>query len=188
MIFDVGINDSHDPVTIKRSVVTEYRIWYAMLARCYSSIVKEKHPSYKECHVSETFKSYENFKNWCRSQVGFGKDGFELDKDILGDGFLYSEDNCAFVPYEINLLFVLRGSSRGLLPLGVCKHTQCDKYIARLNCGKVRTYLGLYDTAEEAHYAYKEAKLSRIKELAMKYKDDIDHRVFEKLINMKEMT
>ena len=49
-----------------------------------------------------------------------------------------------------------RDSACGLL--GVEKHTQCNRYGARISAGGRRRYLGLYKTAEEAHAAYLAAK------------------------------
>lgn len=45
------------------------------------------------------------------------------------------------------------------------------------------TTLGNYATAEEAFYAYKEAKESYIKEVANKWKDQIDPKVYNALMN-----
>ena len=42
--------------------------------------------------------------------------------------------------------------------------------------------LGYYITAEEAFYAYKQAKEAHIKEVANKWKDQIDIRVYEALM------
>ena len=43
--------------------------------------------------------------------------------------------------------------------------------------------LGYYSTTEEAFQAYKETKEAYIKEVANKWKDQIDSRVYEALMN-----
>ena len=43
--------------------------------------------------------------------------------------------------------------------------------------------MGFYCTPEEAFYAYKQAKEDYIKEVANKWKDQIDPRVYEALMN-----
>lgn len=83
----------------------EYKFWQAMLIRCYDDSFKDKNPSYKNCVVSDNFKSYPYFHNWCQHQKGFGVQGWQLDKDLLGDGLLYSEDTCVFIPQRLNSFF-----------------------------------------------------------------------------------
>lgn len=51
--------------------------------------------------------------------------------------------------------------------------------------GKRRSYLGMFDTPEEAFYAYKIAKEVWIKEVADKWKSFIEPRVYEAMYNYK---
>ena len=90
--------------------VPEYRFWHAMLVRCYDEVFQDKNPIYKNCTVSDNFKSYEYFHNWCNFQKGFGNKGWQLDKDLLGNGSIYSEDVCVFVPQRLNSFFKTRGN------------------------------------------------------------------------------
>lgn len=46
-----------------------------------------------------------------------------------------------------------------------------------------REYLGFYNTPEDAFVAYKNAKENYAKELAVKWKDLVDIRVTEALLN-----
>lgn len=169
----------------------EYELWSGMLERCYSSKSLKSFPTYSQCTVSDNFKHYTYFKEWCSKQKGFNvKDHngkhFHLDKDILLKGNkIYNEDTCVFVPVEINLLFTKATKNRGNLPVGVNYHNATGKYQARSCIGSGRKYLGVFDTEEEAFHAYKEAKETYIKEVANKWKDQIDSRVYEALINYK---
>ena len=50
---------------------------------------------------------------------------------------------------------------------------------------KKKRHLGSFDTPEEAFQAYKVAKESHIKEIADKWKDKIEPRVYEAMYNYK---
>ena len=105
---------------------------------------------------------------------------FALDKDILVKGNrVYNEDVCVFVPQEVNLLFTKRDKSRGEYPIGVSFHKSRGMLTATLN----NKYLGYFNTAEQAFQVYKTAKEAYIKEVANKWKDKIDPKVYEALMN-----
>ena len=57
------------------------------------------------------------------------------------------------------------------------------KFKASLTCGNVTKSLGFYDTPDGAFLAYKEAKEAHIKEVAEKWKEQIDSRVYDALMN-----
>lgn len=159
----------------------EYKTWCGMLTRCYNKKSHIEKPSYKECSVSDRFLTYYNFKEWCNGQVGCENKDWHLDKDILVKGNkVYSEDTCCFVPKEINLMFTNCKVNRGKYPIGVIKKGR--KYYATSSAGGVKTVTN-HLTIEEAFYAYKERKEANIKEVANKWKDKIDPRAYEALIN-----
>ena len=160
-----------------------------MLERCYSDTYKKKNPTYIDCEVSDNFKSYEYFYEWCHKQIGFGVDGngnsFQLDKDLLIKGNkVYSESTCVFLPQEINKVLTKSTALRGKHLVGVCwcKTSKAFKAQVGKNKGK-QEYLGLFNTELEAFNAYKTAKESFIKELANKLKSQIDERAYDALIN-----
>ncbi len=156
-----------------------FQLWKNMLKRCYSEVSFKKSPSYEQCLTSETFNDYQQFKTWCNSQLGFGNTGWELDKDILVKGNkIYSEDTCCFVPKEINLLLVKHDKGRGDYLLGVDYHKNRKQFRARCS----DKHLGWFNTEIEAFLVYKQAKETYIKELAEKWKDQIDPRVYEALM------
>ena len=167
-----------------------YNTWMCMLNRCYGATHTKKNSPYKDCSVSENFKYYPYFKEWCNKQIGFdSKDekgrSFALDKDILVKGNkIYSEDTCCFVPMEINGLQFSSSIRGGDYPIGVSYDAKNDKYKAQMSGkGASKTFIGRYATPEEAFQAYKQAKEAYIKEVANKWKDQIDIRVFEALTN-----
>ena len=167
----------------------EYNLWQSMLKRCYNSTYKKKQPTYEGCEVSDKFKSYEYFYEWCHSQIGFDNDGngnpFQLDKDLLVKGNkVYSENVCVFIPSEINSLLINCTASRGEHLIGVYWNKKASAFVARVNKNKGKSeHLGLFNTELEAFKAYKQAKESFVKEQAEKWKSQIDPRVYEALMN-----
>lgn len=161
----------------------EYDLWYGMLKRCYSEKSLTRDKVYAGCSVSEYFKVYENFYNWCNDQVGFSE-GFHIDKDLLIKGNrVYSESTCCFIPLEINNSLTKANTKRGEYPIGVSR-TKYNKYRAALNKGSSlgMTHIGNFDTPLEAFYAYKQEKEKYLKSLAEKYKGRIDVRAYNALV------
>ena len=188
-VFGVGVLGTKYSSKINGVRTKEYALWYDMLERCYSDFYKKKRPTYEGCKVSDNFKYYEYFYEWCHKQVGFGVDGngkpFHLDKDLLVKGNkVYSENTCVFVPAEINSLLIKCTASRGKHLIGVSWNNVNKAFVARVckNKGK-REYLGSFKTEIEAFNAYKEAKESFIKEQAEKWKGQIDDRAYNALMN-----
>ena len=163
----------------------EYTLWKNMLERCYSDTYKKNHPTYKDCEVSENFKSFEYFYEWCHSQIGFSNQGWHLDKDLLTEGNkVYSENICVFIPSEINKVLVKREALRGEYLIGVSWHKKGKAFVATVNKNKgKREHLGSFTTEIEAFNAYKQAKESFIKEQANKWESQIDPRAYEALMN-----
>ena len=155
-----------------------------MLQRCYSDTLKKKYPTYEGCEVSDNFKYYEYFYEWCHKQIGFGNEGFHLDKDLLIRGNkVYSESTCVFLPQEINSLLTKRTSLRGNHLIGVYWDKTHKAFIALVNKNKGKQeHLGYFNTEIEAFKAYKTAKESFIKEQANKWKSQIDSRAYKALM------
>lgn len=159
-----------------------YTAWKGMLERCYTEKSLAKCPTYLGCSVSDNFKNFTFFKEWAEKQVGSDKDGWNLDKDILVRGNkIYSEDTCCFVPQEVNKIFTnMKNTNSGLV--GVNKRPTGKYYATVKHSGKIH-YLGSYATEVEAFQAYKQAKEKFVKDTAMEYKDIIDLRVYNALMN-----
>lgn len=166
----------------------EYLVWHNMLQRSYDPKYHKKCNSYKDCSVSENFKHYPYFKDWCNNQIGFNcvdnyGESFELDKDLLIKGNkVYSEDTCVFLPSEINITLVSGKKSRGKNPIGVYFNKERGKYQTTMKVDGKPKYLGRFDTEHEAFLVYKEAKETHVKSIAEKWKDKIDPRTYNALL------
>ena len=186
-VHGVGVTGTKYQITVDDVITKEYVLWAGMLQRCYNDSFKKKNLTYEGCEASENFKYYECFYEWCNKQIGFDNQGWQLDKDLLVKGNkVYSEDSCVFLPQEINSLLVKSNTSRGEYLIGVCwdKAKNAFKAQVRKNKGKSE-HLGLFNTEIEAFNAYKKAKESFIKEQANKWKDNIDPRAYDALMNYK---
>ena len=188
-VYGVGILGTKYPSKINGVLTKEYVLWSNMLERCYSDNFKKKYPTYEGCEVSDKFKSYEYFYEWCQNQIGFSNDGngypFHLDKDLLIKGNkVYSEDSCVFIPQEINSLLTKSTASRGEYLIGVYWSKTAKAFKAQISKNKGgREHLGYFKTELEAFNAYKQAKESFVKEQANKWKGKVDDRAYEALMN-----
>ena len=181
LVLGVGFNSGKCPATHKHKLLREYDMWRGFLRRCYCPKVQKEQPTYVGCTVSENFKSYEYFYQWCQSQIGFDQEGYHLDKDLLTpQGKIYSEDTCVFLPQELNKLLNCKRKSRGNFPLGV--DLQKGRYRSRFNFFGKSIDLGSFKTPEEAFLAYKQAKESYLKLQAEKWKALIDPRAYAALM------
>lgn len=189
-VYGVGINDFPTSTNIDGKDMWEYQLWCGMLRRGYDEAYKSRNKTYKECSVEEYLHSFTNFYNHIKTMIGYDEyqNNFELDKDLLVKGNkCYSRDTIVFVPKEINS-FLVNSKGSGDLPVGVslCVLAEKTRYKARIRKGDKREYLGLYDTPEQAYQAYLLEKKSYAKVLADKWKDKIDIRVYNVLLNYTE--
>ena len=184
-VYSIGITGTKYQPKINGVLTKEYDLWQNMLRRCYSDDFKKKYPTYEGCEVSDKLKSYEYFYEWCHKQVGFNNQGWHLDKDLLTKGNkVYSENTCVFIPAEVNTLLVKSTASRGKHLIGVCWSNTHKAFKAQVSKSKgEQEHLGYFKTELEAYNAYKQAKESFIKEQANKWKDKIDERAYNALMN-----
>lgn len=174
LVMGVGINTRDRPSNCK-----EYKLWGGILERCYSS---RSNKNYETCTVSDNFLNYTYFFDWCQVQAGFGLQDFDLDKDLLSpDSKQYSELNCVFIPSIINKALVKNNAPIRDLPLGVTRHGKGFRATIRL--GTIRKHLGSFECPFAASKAYNKAKLDYLKEAASKYRELIDERAYNALMN-----
>ena len=184
-VYGVGVLGTKYQSRVNGVNTKEYNLWMNMLRRCYNDDCKKKQPTYEGCKVSDKFKNYEYFYEWCNNQFGFNNKDWQLDKDLLIKGNkVYSESTCVFIPQEINKVLVKRGALRGEHLIGVYWNKKASAFVARVNKNEGKQeHLGLFNTELEAFKAYKKAKESFIKEQAEKYKSQIDPRAYGALMN-----
>lgn len=180
----VGIND----IVGSSATHTDIRmLWKGILDRCYGKMVTE---AYKGCSICDRWVKLSNFIADIEKMPNFDKlfrQGWSLDKDIIVKGNkVYSPDTCCIVPSEVNSLFIYQKPNRGGLPIGVTFNIRDGRFTAqlskRLTEGKQRLRKN-FKTAEEAFLFYKEAKESYIKDVANMYKDQLDSRCYEAMVN-----
>ena len=183
-VYGIGVLGTKYPTKINDVQTKEYVLWKEMLRRCYSDSLKKRYPTYIDCEVSDKFKSYEYFYEWCHKQIGFDNDGWQLDKDLLikGNKF-YSESTCVFIPAEINSMLIKSDKIRGKHHIGVYWDKTHKAFAAQVSKNKGKQeFLGYFKTELEAFNAYKTAKESFVKEQANKWKSQIDIRAYNALM------
>ena len=72
----------------------------SLIRRCYDKGTLKKNPNYNGCVVSEDFLDYEKFKDSIKNvrnyEVWETSEGWQLDKDLFGNGKIYSISSCCF--------------------------------------------------------------------------------------------
>lgn len=167
----------------------EGRLWENIRGRCDpDGALQRANPSYIGCTMSPAFSDFQRFAVWANAQVGFGaRDAagklWNLDKDFIVRGNkVYAEDTCAFLPTRLNTLFVSRKKVRGSYPVGVTWCKRKLKFRAVCSDGVTYRHLGYFETPEAAFQMYKTFKEALAKQLAEKYKGQVDQRVYDALV------
>jgi hypothetical protein len=186
LVYGVGLYEGGEySCAIGGKRTQEYSLWTNMLNRCYSSKYHDITPTYIGCSVSENFKNFQYFAEWCNKQIGFKETNYQLDKDIVSKGNkLYSEDTCFFVPRELNMFLTNSNASRGTRPVGVSFNKPVNKYVAYCKDGYgFQKHLGYFQNEIEAFQVYKTYKEALAKQLAKEYEGLVHPKVIEALNN-----
>lgn len=174
LVVGVGINDVEGVLRNDKT----YTIWREMIIRCYKESYWEKRPTYRHCDVCDEWKLFSNYLQWYHDNY---IDGFDVDKDLLSfctGKKIYSPETCCFLPAEVNNALSSSKCIERDLPVGVHIISGC----ITSSCG--RNYLGTFPTIEKAHEAYLNEKKKHIVNLANKWKDKIEQRAYDALINL----
>jgi len=142
----------------KRETIWEcpyYVVWQNMHTR-YKNISDK--PCYRELEICADWYYLSKFKGWMETQDWKGK---ALDKDLLGNGKLYSPETCCFISPKINVFISDKQKNINGLK-GIIFQKDRNNYpwqaqIMDLFTGK-QTNLGRFTTAMEAHLAWKAKK------------------------------
>lgn len=158
----------------------QYAAWENMLARCYYDKTS-RFSAYGGIgvRVCDEWLVYENFAKWYDKNY---VDGYHLDKDLLGNGLLYSPENCCYIPQKLNGVFVVStknvGKLRSHLPTGV--RPQSSGFVSATREGS-----NYFKTQEEAHIDYLTRKWDYVRELAtdMYRWTEIPERVYQAVLD-----
>ena len=163
---------------------TAFEKYRAMIDRCYG---KQKYNNvvYKGCKICEEWFDFENFVKWFNTNYyTIENESMELDKDLFGNGKLYSPETCIFVSHKLNSWFAMFKDYRDRktnLPMGVSLY---DNGYGKKRYRVVSLEKGqLFDDLEEASKAYKENVKRKFKEYAEIHKNEIPNKLYDKLIN-----
>lgn len=173
----------------KGIVTKEYKLWRAMLQRCYGNSYKERENTYEGCSVCEEWLNFQNFAKWVSENYYEIPDTkVHLDKDVIvSDNKQYSPEYCCFLPMEINLIFSKNNSLNNSRFVGVDEihNKRSVKYKARCRFSKgVHKTSKTCDTFEEAKEIYYDMKNDRIHSVAEKYKEYLPKKVYDILVNV----
>lgn len=131
------------------------------------------------------FEDFQEFAGWCQSQHGYlnqEENGYfwQLDKDILSDGKVYSPETCCFVTAKINSFTILQTGQKGLLT-GVRHYPEnSSKFTAAgYDVDGKKVYLGSFVTEQAAHDAWFKYKQETLIQLLDQY--ELEERVVTRL-------
>lgn len=183
------IYEKYIVLTLKKKKKTpEFGKWSNMRDRCkIEGEAQKRVPTYIGCSMADCFKDkdegFQYFADWCQHQIGFKKEGYQLDKDILEKGNqIYGPDTCIFVPQQLNNLFLLPPKKIfNDLPVGV-RRASNGKYRAELSANNEKIHLGYFADYEDASRAYLERKIQEIHKIAKEYENEIANKVYEVLM------
>ena len=133
-----------------------YLTWRGIIHRCYSEYSNNKHPTYIDKTVSEEWRHFSRFKSWMENH---NWNGMQLDKDLLVLGnTVYGPQTCWFLPSQVNKVLAQASRHNSNLPLGVTRYRDGKRFVGRC----VNVHLGLFDSAQEAHKSWQEARSEHI--------------------------
>ena len=165
-----------------------YGFWSRMIERCYSEKTQARHKGYRGITVSVKWRLYSDFEKWSNTRY---RTDWCLDKDIFGKN-CYSPDSCAYLPSEINMIFMFRDKKD--LPLGVyykqpskgMTNERTKPYVADMSYFKENKKSVHCTTPKEAHNLWKNFQSDKILKIANTFKSVLEERVYNRLVLISE--
>lgn len=180
----IGVGEYQSRYGSKGAKTKEYQVWENMIARCYYP-KSSRYEAYggQGVVVCEEWLNFQNFAKWFATNY---KEGYHLDKDILGDGKHYGLEVCRFIPQKLNNLLVNNtvnvGKESGL-PIGVS--VSRDRYQCTLSLNLTNGVKYGADTVQKVREYYEKAKTNGVREVVESFREDIPVEVYLKLKDYK---
>lgn len=174
LVRGIGINDAEHEVFKRLGdgkvwKCPYYALWANVLTRCtykegkYCYEYKSDHNvEYAHTTICNEWKSFTSFKNWVDNYNDPSWMNKHLDKDILGDGSIYSPSTCCFVPSSVNMAYHSRRKNKNqdVLLCGVTRvHGRYNGYYSSVMLrGELFYKIKCFKTEIEAHQYYQKGK------------------------------
>lgn len=169
-----GVGKHKANINNRKSIA--YRKWSSMLKRCYCPNYLNANPTYRDSNVCSEWLDFQNFAGWFYKQNKPSE--YELDKDLFGDGKVYSPETCCLIPRAINS--VIKTRSENGIPGGV--EVVGGKYSVSITVEGDRKHLGVFDDIGSAIKAFNKEKSSYVRDVANKHKDLISPKIYNALM------
>lgn len=183
LLCGIGLNDTDEPVCGtdeegNRWWCPYYSCWYNMLRRVSGKYDTFRNESYKKVTATDDFLLFSKYKPWMKDQPWQGN---TLDKDILGDGTLYSFETCCFIPNDVNV-FLTGLHTTTERAYGVTFKPKTGNYLARVYYKNQHYTVGTFGNKYSARAAYVKKKLEFFDEVITDHKlpDHISQAVINK--------
>ncbi len=160
----------------------------AMADRCYGDQTGNN-KVYKGCQICEEWYQFENFVKWFNENYyQIENETMELDKDIFGNGKLYSPQNCVFITHKLNSWFTRTRTKKRprtllaqTLPIGVTIHKTKNGTIRYRVVDLPKNQL--FDDINEARKAYCNFINQQYKDYANIHKTQLPKKLYDYLVN-----
>ena len=164
--------------------IKAYNTWSNMIKRCYQKDYREYHlyGGAGVC-VCEDWHNFQVFAEWYVSNV---KSGFVIDKDIKGNGKIYSEEYCTALPAVINT-FITSNKNKAINNnfTGVYPYTEGKFQVRCCDLTGKQNIIGVVTSELEGYNLYRDYKINLAKKLVSIYEDSLDNFTINYLNNFE---
>lgn len=140
-------------------------------------------PGYNDVEICEEWRTFSNFDRWCDEHF---IEGAVLDKDLLVPGSkIYSPETCCFVPDYVNTCLSTSSRTKRVSLFGVHIRKKDGKISASITKNNRKIHLGYFNSEEDGHFAWLEAKAESIREVAERYRTECSYfspQIYDSLI------